>query len=750
MPRRTQHLFSATTPTPTRPRFLSTVPRCPSPTCECADTPEMPQGLPIDYKANLNGLMASYAEQVLICTGRNDWPSRIEEDNSGDNLAADLKELIGRGGTYSDPFHNISVLNSSFPSSISRRPQLQTTSAYLLPSFKYVPFLPRVSFDSVQALVKGYLLPEKLHPMNDGLPQIHKDRLLRIDAYRHLLHGVRDVDDVLVLICGHGGRDMRCGVMGPVLQAEFERQLPQVGLEVLHGPLIDESVSAPALSGTREERPLTARVGQISHIGGHKFAGNMIIYLPPTFKDNVGSPHPLAGHGVWYGRIEPKHVEGVIQETIVKGNIITDHFRGAIKQNGEIIRNSRSPSPQWAILALIFAASAGTAYLYRRRSLPSDDDVINTSTFTAFTVTEREQVSHTAFIITLRPSAWIDSEGLDSGRVKSEPVGFLSNRIQEAWRHGLWSVEIKQPQLQIARHYTPLPPFPTPTGSPSRNSPADGDTDGLQAIRKAGMRLVHEEQDEQADLRILIRRMDGGEMSNYLSRQRVGDTVWLRGPHMGFDIPRRLGDSGNHDSSTEAIDAESQRGIVFLAGGTGIAPALQIAHKLLDSHSSNDSTESRPHVSILWANRWGIDALGREQASSVPEQPNSWFGFWGGDGINPSTDLKDGGKQTDKQPTSSLALQIQDLKRRHPSHFQISYFVDDEKSFIEAHNIETALASTFSAKRTSKIDRRCTWHSAKAVELLPDDNDAARSSSSDPACASQTHSRCVVLYSSSA
>lgn len=46
--------------------------------------------------------MAGYAEQVLICTGREDWPSRIEEENDGENLAADLKGLFGRGGTYSD------------------------------------------------------------------------------------------------------------------------------------------------------------------------------------------------------------------------------------------------------------------------------------------------------------------------------------------------------------------------------------------------------------------------------------------------------------------------------------------------------------------------------------------------------------------------------------------------------------------------------------------------------------------------
>lgn len=62
----------------------------------------MPEGLPIDHNGKLNGLISSYAEQVLICTGKDDWPSRIEDDSSGDNLAADLKELFGRGGVYSD------------------------------------------------------------------------------------------------------------------------------------------------------------------------------------------------------------------------------------------------------------------------------------------------------------------------------------------------------------------------------------------------------------------------------------------------------------------------------------------------------------------------------------------------------------------------------------------------------------------------------------------------------------------------
>lgn len=207
----------------------------------------------------------------------------------------------------------------------------------MFPSFKYVPFIPRVSFDSVEALAKGYLLPEKLHSMHDGLSPIHRDRLLRKPAYQSLLWGVRDVDDIMVLICGHGGRDMRCGVMGPALEDEFGARLPELGVEVLTGPVEAEIPSLAAIAGETSDPMYTSRIGLISHIGGHKFAGNVIIYLPPNLRTADGSAHPLAGYGVWYGRVEPKHVEGVIRETILKGSVIAELLRGAIK-DGQVTR----------------------------------------------------------------------------------------------------------------------------------------------------------------------------------------------------------------------------------------------------------------------------------------------------------------------------------------------------------------------------------------------------------------------------
>lgn len=45
--------------------------------------------------------MAAYAEQVLISTGRNDWKSRIEEEEDA-VLVRQLKKLLLRGGKYVD------------------------------------------------------------------------------------------------------------------------------------------------------------------------------------------------------------------------------------------------------------------------------------------------------------------------------------------------------------------------------------------------------------------------------------------------------------------------------------------------------------------------------------------------------------------------------------------------------------------------------------------------------------------------
>ncbi|KAL1625541.1 hypothetical protein SLS56_007288 [Neofusicoccum ribis] len=68
--------------------------------------------------------------------------------------------------------------------------------------------------------------------------------------------------EYLILLCSHKTRDARCGQSAPLLRREFERHLRPLGLyRDLH-----------------DERPGGCGIYFINHVGGHKFAANVIIY----------------------------------------------------------------------------------------------------------------------------------------------------------------------------------------------------------------------------------------------------------------------------------------------------------------------------------------------------------------------------------------------------------------------------------------------------------------------------------------
>ncbi len=292
---------------------------------------------------------------------------------------------------------------------------------------------------------------------------------------------------------------------------------------------------------------------------------------------------------------------------------------------------------------------------------------LNDRSFVPFTIVSRDQVSPTSFVLTVKPK--FSRDGLSQTPVSGQENAFYQSTstlfrlprflrqihtnkpvLEKAWSHGLWSVEIKQPQIQVARDYTPLP---TPT-------------------------LADEAEDlERGYLRFLIRRMDGGEVSTYLSGLQVGDTIELRGPHLGFDIRARLGTS---------------EWVVFLAGGTGIAPALQTARALLDGGVSSPTGKS-PSVSIVWANRHRADCPDCPDVStlSANQTPQSAI-----------SQLQSNGNSS--HPIMSCLSQ---LKNRHPDNLHYTCTVDDEGTFISASTIarETSTVSPSS----SANPRRSAW-----------------------------------------
>ncbi len=134
---------------------------------------------------------------------------------------------------------------------------------------------------------------------------------------------------ITILICGHMSRDTRCGILGPILQKEFRHFIAQDVQRCR-----DRAGNVVSTTHKDGNHPVEHSlehtiVGLTSHIGGHAFAGNVVIYLPPRWKTEDGeSLSPLAGKGIWYGRVEPQHVWGIMEETVKKGRIIEELLRG--------------------------------------------------------------------------------------------------------------------------------------------------------------------------------------------------------------------------------------------------------------------------------------------------------------------------------------------------------------------------------------------------------------------------------------
>lgn len=272
---------------------------------------------------------------------------------------------------------------------------------------------------------------------------------------------------------------------------------------------------------------------------------------------------------------------------------------------------------------------------------------LNDTTFVPYTITSRTALSPSSFVLTVVPQT-----------PNLNPPYLLHGTNR--WRHPLWSVEFKQPEVQISRHYTPLPPSSLTT--------TDDEADGA--------------------LRFYIRAVGDGEMSRYLNRLRVGQDVHLRGPHIGFDLVRRLGAS---------------KSIVFLAGGTGVVPGMQTARVALDGYENTK-------VSLLWAVRQ------RDEIQSVkPESAGrSWWDFGSG-----------GDQPAELDPAlegpSPVARQLAEMKRQYGSRFNVQIVVDEEKSTFHPQHIQKILANICEDDSSpSHPGTGCSLHDQKMHERAPE------------------------------
>jgi hypothetical protein len=142
------------------------------------------------------------------------------------------------------------------------------------------------------------VFPDNMYyKVNESNAEAFMNEELHPDSVKTTFSGIRNKTKTL-LICGHSQRDIRCGIIAPVLKAEFEFNLKERGL--LYNP---------------ETNPDGVKVGIVSHIGGHAYAGNVLYF-------------DSDGLSIWYGRVENRHVDAIISETILNKNILKPLYRG--------------------------------------------------------------------------------------------------------------------------------------------------------------------------------------------------------------------------------------------------------------------------------------------------------------------------------------------------------------------------------------------------------------------------------------
>ena len=306
----------------------------------------------------------------------------------------------------------------------------------------------------------------------------------------------------------------------------------------------------------------------------------------------------------------------ILQQGLYHNHVFKPRY---LSENHQIPNRSRAARAlAWAQknkIIIFTAPSLAVLWAYNYWNTCCEEPALAPETFRPFTLISKEAVSSTSSIFTLRP--------------QSERAA--TDIYADAWRQGVWSIQVKQPQLQIARFYTPLPPAEDFGKSP--------------------------------DLRFLIRQDPYGEVSNYLHKLPIGAPIDLRGPRLEYAIPD---------------DIEE---VLFLAGGTGIAPALQVVHALLTSRSSSRSMS--PKVRILWANRRQEDAL---QTQSEPPNLSG----------SPYVTKLQPEELTQKlseclQPQPIWQHELISLQTKHQDMLSLQCFVDEHRTYIDGDTLQKYL-----------------------------------------------------------
>ncbi|KAI8920200.1 Sucrase/ferredoxin-like-domain-containing protein [Powellomyces hirtus] len=271
--------------TGSEPEFPSTIPFTEEDPCAgCADPceahPQLPGYLQKKIEGGpLVGSMKPYKRHIMVTEGTSrTWAERLEEADTLTKVVGELVESKGDSVKYR------SIVTACDPMLLEDSAGDAADGSEIL-LFPELVLITGVNGTNALSLVSTLL--EK-----GTIPQSITTTPLKGKAW--------------IFVCTHKKRDKRCGVAGPMLVDEFREAAKELGMT--------EAVT----------------VYGCSHFGGHKFAGNIIIY----------HRNPVIS-GNWYGRVKTCHVRPILQTTVEEGRVFKELWRGAMQRDDDLAKPRR-------------------------------------------------------------------------------------------------------------------------------------------------------------------------------------------------------------------------------------------------------------------------------------------------------------------------------------------------------------------------------------------------------------------------
>lgn len=239
--------------------------------CEC--------GFGRPMNENLVDSAGQYNRHVFVATGHGAWPANVtgpvnpellERYNRGNEakvtedaanaaqrtLAAISKGIKGAKGPFKEAGHSVKVNASNELSKL--KDVVGSVDVVIFPDNLRIV---GVTEENVPALMEALLLPA-----GELAPGVHGGLTIEAASTRYLF------------VCAHTARDSRCGMCGPALVDQFQREIDQM----------------------QQQRQVS--VFKCSHVGGHVYAGNVLSF--PS--------------GNWFGYVTPEAVPAILGATLAQ------------------------------------------------------------------------------------------------------------------------------------------------------------------------------------------------------------------------------------------------------------------------------------------------------------------------------------------------------------------------------------------------------------------------------------------------